>query len=169
MAGKRWILVFVMMALVATTSCRRLSVRVEDDEGVRVIPVPFSILRMAMRYSGEEIAFDLGELSGTETEIDLKALALALRDADDRMRIEGTDGDGMHFLARVEGKTFCVDMDNTYDEERITLNLPLAFMDLIASTEEPIPAQRLLKGFKGWRGTLVAVEGPYESIRIKVK
>jgi len=169
MTKKRMVLGLVLAAMVVTTGCKRLSVRVEDEDGVRVIPVPFGVLRMALRYSDEDIAFDLGELSGSETEIDLKAIAVALRDAGDRVKIDGRTEDGMTFSAAVRGKSFRVDMNNPEDEERIQMNLPLSVMTMLADTEEPIPAERFLRCFRGWRGVLVEVEGPYESIRIAVR
>jgi translation initiation factor IF-1 len=155
--------------MVVTSGCKRLSVRIEDEDGVRVIPVPFSLLGMALRYSDDDVSFDLNELSGSETQIDLRAMALALRDAGDKIAIDGRTEDGMTFSARIKGKSFCVDMDNPEEEEHIIMNLPLDVITQLADADGQVPAERLLRSFKGWRGVLVEVVGPYESIRIAVR
>lgn len=169
--NKKRVLLLLLIPVLLLTGCKRLSIRIEDDEGARTIPVPFTLLRAALTFSGGQAELDLSDMIDTGDTIDLKMFAKALKENADKVRVEGRTPDGLSYSVRADRGTFRLLMDNPEEEQKMQVNLPMKMMDLIAEAEDGrvIEPKDIMRSFRGWRGVLVEVEDPYEKVRIAVK
>lgn len=160
----------IVVALVALicVGCKTVTVRVaEDGEPMRKITVPFTFVKSAIRFTDTD-QIEIDDLGGFDSTIDLAELATAIRDAGPnqlKIHIEQEDTVIDGYKA---GNVFRVQMNNSWEENTVTLNLPLALMDKIADGKERghLDSRDLLKAFRRYKGVFVEMKSPYEEYSI---
>ena len=150
--------------------CRMVYVHIDQEgEKARRIMVPFSLLKTAIRFTdANTIEFD--DLGGFSETIDLEMLAKALKEDGDRVSFQVETEDTVINAQKV-GKIFQIRMDDSYEESKVTLNLPLALMDALAEGSESgvLQSKNIMRSFRGFSGTLIEVDSPDEKIKVVLK
>ena len=160
--------VFLLAAVVSLTGCKFLSVSVDsEDEHVRVV-VPWAVAKAAFRFSEGRIELD--DLGGVDRDIDLKAIARALREDGDRVKLHIRDGNA-EIRGEKRGDVFQICIDDPDEETRVRINMPMDVMAMVAEAGDQghISSGRFMSGFRNYRGVLVEVESPDERVRIALK
>jgi hypothetical protein len=158
---------FLIALVVLMAGCKTVSVRVKsEDENIKLV-VPFFLVKTAVSFSDDQV-LEIDDLGGVDQDIDLAALAMAIREDGDKVKFEINEGENTIYGRKV-GRVFRVNM-NSPDED-VELNLPLALMDRIADAQEknkPIRTNDLVRALRKYRGVLVSVRSPDETVEIRL-
>ena len=161
------LLLVAMAGLVMFTGCKRVSIRVKsDDENIRMV-MPFFVLKQALNFTDDAI-LEIDDLGGVDQDIDLRAIAKALHQDGDSVRI-AINQDGARIEGRKVGNAFRISVDE--DDERVTLNLPMKLMTRIATMQdhESMNGNDLVKALSDFSGELIHVDGPEETVSISIR
>ena len=157
-----------LVLMLVTVGCSRVSVHIEDQDESRKFTVPFSLVKAAFKLSTDG-DLEIDDLGGISEEIDLKTLALAFREHGEAIKIEASEGSSF-YRAGMVGKSFRISLEEPEDQRKVMINLPMKVMEAIAdSKDNKIDPDVLIKSLKGFKGTLIKVEEPGETIRIVMK
>ena len=158
----KWLVLIVAMSLVG---CKTISVRVNSaDENIN-LRVPFAMVKSAVSFSNGSVSIE--DLAGVDQEIDLRAIARALKQDGDKVRIEVTEED-THMLGKMEGNVFSIKMQAP--DEKVTLNLPMSLVHKIAETDrgETLTGRDFMRALRKHKGVLVQVESEDETVKISI-
>ena len=162
---KKRLLLFLVLGLIG---CKTVSIRVKsEDDNIRLV-VPFSLVKAAIRWSGEGV-INIDDLGGVDQEIDLRALAIAMREQGDKVMIDVRDGDSVIHGQKV-GDVFRITIDEPEEDTRVLVNLPFSFIEQIAESENGVyRAADLFKALKSYSGVLIDIRSPDESVKIVLR
>ncbi len=150
-------LIFSLLAL-TTFSCSRVMIKSTDEEGTHHLTVPFSALKAALQFSeaGELTIEDLG---GVDESLDLRAIAKALREPGAEKMSFSMSSEDSEIEARIAGRSFSIESRSKQEDSSVTLNLPLALLDLFAEAgERPVSSSKMLDAIKRQKGVLLDVK-----------
>ena len=157
----------LLLVCLIPQACKRVSLQIDGDEPTR-ITLPLFVVFQAMRFSDGDV-LEIDDLGGVDEDIPLKAIAQAIRDGGDQIKVAYRDGD-TQIKGEKLGNVFHIEMDNPGDEERLRLNLPEDLMlALLDSQEGQINQSRVKRALKRFSGVLLEVESPDERIRIVLR
>lgn len=147
----------ILLMVLMTVACARVTLRYEEDGERRQITLPFAAVEAAFRFS-EDGALEIDDLGGISEEIDLVALAKALRtEGADQIKLEMRHEDGL-MKAGVHRGAFRIQVFEDDSDHQVTLNLPLAMLDVLAEAEQkPASTHKLLRALKKHKGLLMEV------------
>lgn len=164
---RRYFLLAILGLCFLPQACKRVQIRVDGDDPVRVT-VPLFLVFEALRFTDEDV-LEIDDLAGIDEEIPLYALAKAIRDGNDQIKVQYRQGD-TRISGEKRGRVFHVEMDNPEEEERLLLNLPVALMDaLLESQEGEINPKKVKRALKRFSGTLLEVQSEDERLRIVIR
>lgn len=161
------LILLAIASLMMFTGCKRVSVKVQsDDENIRMV-MPFFVLKQALNFSNDAV-LEIDDLGGVDQEIDLRAIAKALHEDGDKVRLS-INQDGAQIEGRKVGNAFRISVHE--HEERVTLNLPMTLMAQIATMKdnESIDGRDLAKALANFSGELIHVDGPDEKVSISIR
>lgn len=151
-----------------TVSCRRMVIHVEEGGERHVVPVPFLVLKQAIRLSDAD-TLEIEDLGGIDQSIDLRAIAKAIESGGERTKIQVRQGETTMF-GRVDGSLFRIHIDSPEEHTKVDINLPLEIFEIVAEQKgETLQTEKLLRCFKGYRGTLIEVKEPDTNVKIVLK
>ena len=154
--------------VIGLIGCKTVSIRVtSEDENIRLV-VPFSLVKAAIRWSGEDV-IEIDDLGGVDQEINLRALAQALREQGDQVKIHVREGDSVMRGEKV-GDVFRITVDQPEEDTRVTINFPLSFMERIAESDQGVyRTADLFHALKSYSGVLIDVQSPDETVKIVLR
>ena len=146
---------WVLAGLLVCSACKWVTVRVaEEGEPVRIVKVPFSVIRTAIRFNGGE-GLEIDDLAGVDAVIDLDSLARAVREDGQGARLEMVQ-DGSQITAVIESEVFAIDIRQEDDEAEVHVRLPIALLELVAGVEDGVVRpNEFLRAMKKHKGLLV--------------
>ena len=161
---KRIAILFLTSLCLLSLGCKRVSVQIEGDDPLR-FTVPLFVVFQALKFTDDDV-LEIDDLGGVDEEIPLKAIAEAIRNGGDQMKLDYREG-GSHITAEKIDHVFHIQMEDAESEERVQLRLPENLMTAIATAEDGQLNQRKIKrALKKFSGVLLEVESPHERIRI---
>lgn len=165
--GRKLILGMLALCLV-TSACKRVQIHQMDGDDHFRMTVPMFVIFQALRYTDEDV-LEIDDLGGIDEEIPLYALAEAIRDGNDKIKVEMRQGD-THVLGEKRGNVFHISMNNPDEEAKLNMNLPVSLLDaLMESNEGEVDARLVKRALKRYSGVLLEVESPDEVLRIIIK
>lgn len=149
--------------------CKTVTVHVDDGVDSFKMKVPFAMVQRAISFSDEDV-LEIDDLAGVNQEIDFKALAQALRDNGDGMKVHFQDGDSV-IHGEVQGQVFNLSIDNPEEEQMVRVNLPMTLISKMADAEsgDTLRSSDFLKALRNYSGVLVQVESPEENVKISLR
>lgn len=161
---------FILLGLglmMAVTGCKNVSIHVKNQDEDVHLAVPIFVLKQALKFSDDAV-LEIDDLGGVDQEIDLGAIAKALRQDGQSVRFSMTR-DGRTIDGRKIGNVFCVKIVG--EEEKVTLNLPMALMEKLADLQdgEAVDSSALVASLAKFSGELMHVESPDETVSISIR
>jgi len=157
----------ILLTCLVPQACKRVSLQIDGDEPAR-ITLPMFVIFQAMRFTDDDV-LEIDDLGGVEEEIPMKAIAQAIRDGGDQIKVSFRQGN-TRILGEKRGGVFHIEMDSPEDEERLRMNIPEDLMlALLESQEGHVNQRRVKRALKRYSGVLLEVESPYERVRIVLR
>ncbi len=149
--------------------CKTVSIHVSGEGEDVHFYAPFSMIKTALSFSDDEV-LELDDLAGVDQEIDLRALARALREDGDKMMIHIEEGDQV-IHGEMKGDVFHIAIDDPEEESKVQLNLPMDLVARIADSRdgEALRTSDFLKSLRHYSGVLIQVDSPYEKVKIALR
>lgn len=165
---RRFSITLILLACLIPSACKRVSLQIEGDEPAR-ITLPMFVIFQALRFTDEDV-LEIDDLGGVDEDIPMRAIAQAIRNGGDQIKVDFRQGD-TRIIGEKRGGVFHIQMDNPEEEERLRLNLPENLMlALLESQEEgQINQRRIKRALKRYSGVLLEAESPYERVRIVLR
>lgn len=163
----RVVLLVALACCVVATGCKRVSVRVDGDDPFR-ITLPMFVVYKALRFTDEDV-LEIDDLGGFDDEIPMEAIAKAIRDGGDQVKVSYKQGETLIKGEKISN-VFHIEVNDPEEEERVLLRLPDGLMDALLDQKNGKPNERKIKrALKRFSGVLLEVESPDERIRIVLR
>lgn len=161
---RRFFAILVMAGVLFLPSCKRVSLQYQGDDPYQ-ITVPMFAIFQAMRFTDDDV-LEIEDLAGIDEEIPLKALAEAIRQGGDDIKVSFKQGD-TRILGEKRGRVFHIQLDDPEEETHVMLRLPEGLlMALLESRDGKVDEKQVKRALKRFTGTLMEVRSPDEQLRI---